>query len=253
MPWDADYGDLLGAGRRARALHALHKGRPVIVVTSAAALLRCVPPAGAHVFEPLTLTAGGRLDLDEATATLVRMGYERTDLAEARGQFAVRGGLLDVFGSDAPYPVRVELFGDEIETIRRYVPTTGQSIGSVEAVEVYAAREGRAGHAGRRQRATGLRPRRALRHGHRPGARAHRAGRGFNGVEAWLPALYNAVGTVTDYFGPSTLVEVVEPRSLFDDAAREHERVSALPPPPGATWRACSSRPPNSTWERASG
>ena len=228
MPWDTEHGDLLGAGRRARALDALVHGREVVVVTSAAALLRCVPPSGSHVYDPLVLDVGGSLDLATAAARLVRMGYERVERAEDRGQFAIRGGLLDVFGADAPYPVRAELFGDDLEALHRYVPSTGQSIGTVGRLELYPAREVALG-----SRASDNVKRRFARVAQSDLDIARELelidqGIAFNGVEAWLPSLYNAVGAATDYLCASTLVEVVEPRSLVDDATREWERISAF-------------------------
>src|SRR5574340_683865 len=82
------------------------------------------------------------------------MGYERVDTAEERGQFALRGGTLDIFGSDAQYPVRAELLGDEIETLRRYVPSTQQGIADAGPVEIYPCCEvapgARAGQGARR-------------------------------------------------------------------------------------------------------
>ncbi len=233
MPWDDEHNDITGAGRRARALHALHRGREVVVVSSAAALLRQVPPAGAHVFDPLELAQGASLDLEQAAERLAAMGYERTDLAEERGQFAIRGGVIDVFGTDAPYPVRAELFGDEIEELRRYVPSTGQSIGTIDRIELYPARE----------IALGTRASGNARREHGRAALSDldvarelellEQGVLFNGVEAWLPSLYNAEGQATDYLAANALVEVIEPRSLFDDASREYDRVEALAKPAG--------------------
>ncbi len=141
MPWDDTGPDLEVVGARARALYALDHGRPVVVVASARALMRVLPPQGSHVFEPLVISPGGTLDLTDAADRLARMGYDRVDRAEGRGSFAVRGGTLDVFASDASYPVRAELFGDEVESLKRYVPTTGQTIGDAETVEVFPCRD----------------------------------------------------------------------------------------------------------------
>jgi transcription-repair coupling factor (superfamily II helicase) len=136
LPWDRIAPDLEVVGARSRALHSLDRGRPVVVVASARSLLRALPPQGSHVFDPLTLEQGGTIDLAEATAQLVRMGYERVDTGKDRGQFAVRGGTLDIFGSDATHPVRAELFGDEIESLRRYLPSTQQHIGDAGRTEI---------------------------------------------------------------------------------------------------------------------
>lgn len=70
--------------------------------------------------EPLVFEAGLELPLDEAAARLVENAYTRVDLVMDRGEFAVRGGLLDVFPPTAPHPVRIDFFGDEIDTIRQF-------------------------------------------------------------------------------------------------------------------------------------
>ena len=137
LPWTDAAPDLDEVGARARALYALDKNRPFVVVASARALLRTVPPHGSRAFDPLVLEQGAEIDLEAAAARLTGMGYERTEVAEAPGQFAVRGGTLDVYGAGTLAPVRAELFGDEIETLKRYVPTTGQTIGDAEATEIF--------------------------------------------------------------------------------------------------------------------
>ncbi|MBE0417080.1 MAG: transcription-repair coupling factor [Coriobacteriia bacterium] len=226
-PWSAEAPDLEAVGARARALHALSSGRPAVVVSSTRALLRALPPQGSLVFEPLTLRVGGALDLEETVARLARMGYERVETATERGMFAVRGGVLDVFSSDGGHPVRVELFGDEIETLRRYVPSTGQSIGDAGPTEIFGCREvvlGSRSVAGAR---AALRDR-ALRE---PEIAHHlellEQGIYFNGIERYLPFFYKQAGVLTDYLASDTLVVVAEPRSLFDDAMRRADELAA--------------------------
>lgn len=227
MPWERVQPDLTAIGRRARALHALDRGRPVIIVASARALLRTLPPRGSHVFDPLVLESGGALDLTEAARRLAAMGYARVDRADERGTFAVRGGTLDVFGSDVPYPVRVELFGDEVESVRRYVPSTQQSIGDAPSIEVFPCREVMLGTRAAQS------ARRAL--GERAWKDEHAAhdlelieqAVYFNGVERYLPMFYKRAGAVLEYVPPTALVVIAEPRSLFDDMARHHDEVQA--------------------------
>ncbi|MRS12055.1 MAG: transcription-repair coupling factor [Actinobacteria bacterium] len=220
LPWDRTAPDLEAVGARARALHSLDKGRPVVVVASARSLLRVLPPQGSHVFGPLTLTPGVTLDLAEATTRLVRMGYERVDTAKERGQFALRGGTLDVFGSDAPYPVRAELLGDEIETLRRYLPSTQQHVADAGPTEIYPCREVAPGSR------AGQHARRALGEAARQNDTLARdldlieQGVTFNGIEQYLPHFYRARASVLDYVPPGALVIVAEPRALFDDLVR---------------------------------
>ncbi len=76
--------------------------------------------AGLGDVEPLVFTAGEELPLDQAAARLVENAYTRVDLVMDRGQFAVRGGILDVFPPTIAHPVRIEFFGDEIDTIKEF-------------------------------------------------------------------------------------------------------------------------------------
>src|SRR5436305_11636116 len=113
--------------------------QPVVVV-SAVALSEKVPDPKLrpHGF---TLRTGELLDLDEAAADLVAAGYERVDQVEDRGQFAVRGGLLDLYPATEDRAVRVDLFGDEIESLRWFSTFTQRSLGDATRVEVAPAAE----------------------------------------------------------------------------------------------------------------
>lgn len=224
-PWSETAADVETVGARARALHALSSGRNAIVVASARSLLRALPPQGSHVFDPLAFSVGTEFDLADLTARLARMGYERVEAAESRGQFAVRGGVVDVFPSDSHHPIRAEFFGDEIESLRRYVPTTGQTIGDAGPTEVFACREVALSSRAADRASRALRDR-ALRE---PEVAHHlelmQNGTYFNGIERYLPYLYETQGMLTDYLSPDTLIVVTEPRSLFDDGVRRHEEL----------------------------
>src|SRR5215216_2660362 len=131
-------------GLRVAALDALIETpegseQPVVVV-SAVALSEKVPDPKLrpHGF---TLRVGELLDLDEAAADLVAAGYERVDQVEERGQFAVRGGLLDVYPATEERAVRVDLFDDEIESLRWFSTFTQRSLGDADAVEIAPAAE----------------------------------------------------------------------------------------------------------------
>jgi transcription-repair coupling factor (superfamily II helicase) len=124
-----------GGGPRGPDAH----GQPVVVV-SAVALSEKVPDPALrpHSF---TLRVGELLDLDECAAQLVGAGYERTDQVEERGQFALRGGLLDVFPATEERAVRVDMFDVEIESLRWFSTFTQRSLGEVEEVEIAPAAE----------------------------------------------------------------------------------------------------------------
>jgi transcription-repair coupling factor (superfamily II helicase) len=112
---------------------------PVIVV-SAVALSEKVPERALRP-HPFVLRTGELMDLDETALELVASGYERVDQVEDRGQFAIRGGLLDLFPATEDRAVRVDLFGDEIESLRWFSTFTQRSLGEAECVEVAPAAE----------------------------------------------------------------------------------------------------------------
>ncbi len=120
------------------------EGHPVVVV-SAVALSEKVPDPSLrpHSF---TLRVGELLDLDECAAELVGAGYERVDQVEERGQFAMRGGLLDIFPATEERAVRVDMFDVEIESLRWFSTFTQRSLGDAQEVEIAPAAELAAEH-----------------------------------------------------------------------------------------------------------
>ncbi len=127
-------------GERARALDVLARGG--LVAASAAAVAEGLPPVDQRP-EPLELSAGVTLGLEELVEHLALAGYERVERVEARGQIAVRGGLIDIFPTTGREPLRVELFGDEIESLRAFSPFTQRALHDVERAVVYPAAERR--------------------------------------------------------------------------------------------------------------
>ncbi len=137
-------------GLRVAALDALlaskdAEAEPPVVVVSAVALSEKVPDPALrpHSF---TLRRGELLDLDDCSAELVAAGYERVEQVEERGQFALRGGLLDVFPATEERAVRVDMFDVEIESLRWFSTFTQRSLGDVEEVEIAPAAELAAEH-----------------------------------------------------------------------------------------------------------
>jgi transcription-repair coupling factor (superfamily II helicase) len=127
-------------GERARALDVLAAGG--LVCASAAALAEPLPPPHARP-ERIELAAGEAPGLDALAERLALAGYERVDRVQERGQFAVRGGLIDVFPTTGREPLRIELFGDEIEAVRAFSPFTQRALHEVENAVVYPAAERR--------------------------------------------------------------------------------------------------------------
>jgi transcription-repair coupling factor (superfamily II helicase) len=136
-------------GLRVAALDAVLDRSPgaeaPVIVISAVALSEKVPDPALrpHGFK---LAVGDLLDLDEAANDLVAAGYERVDQVEDRGQFAVRGGLLDVYPATEERAIRVDLFDDEIESLRWFSTFTQRSLGDTDSVEIAPAAELAAEH-----------------------------------------------------------------------------------------------------------
>jgi len=127
-------------GERARALAVLERGG--LVCASATALAEGLPPAAARP-AALRVAPGDEPGIDALAEQLASAGYERVERVEERGQFAVRGGLVDVFPTTGREPLRIELFGDEIEQIRAFSPFTQRALRQVEEATVYPAAERR--------------------------------------------------------------------------------------------------------------
>ena len=106
-----------------------------VIVTAARSLLQPIAP-GLGDLEPIRLRVGDSHDFDALLARLVELAYARVEMVTARGEFAVRGGLVDVFPPTAEHPVRVELWGDEVSELRSFTVADQRSVGPVE--ELYA-------------------------------------------------------------------------------------------------------------------
>src|SRR5919201_4880851 len=127
-------------GERARALEVLAAGG--LVCASASAVAEGMPPASERP-APLRLAQGDEPGIEPIAEHLASAGYERVERVEERGQFAVRGGLVDVFPTTGREPLRIELFGDEIEQIRASSPFTQRALRQVDEAVIYPAAERR--------------------------------------------------------------------------------------------------------------
>lgn len=221
------------AAQRLAVLQRLAAGERPIVVAPVAALRRALVPPEAFAAACLTCRSGDRVDLDRLLQQLVELGYERVEMVEGRGQFSLRGGILDVFPLDAEQPLRVELFDDEIDSIRRFDPATQRSTGAAPELFLPPAREhlvpvaaGALASAREAIRAD-LAVMQAKLRGN--GAAAERLkerveshltllerGTGFEGSEQYLPYLFDRVSTLIEYFPSGLMVVKLEPARLYE-------------------------------------
>ncbi|RJQ46157.1 MAG: transcription-repair coupling factor [Gaiellales bacterium] len=125
------------AGQRHAALSLLAAGSPGIVVAGTAALMERATDA--RLPEPLALAPEGGPGFEAAVRGLAALGYERVEQVEDRGQFAVRGGIIDCFPATGEQPLRAEFWGDEIDSLRSFSPYTQRSLRDEAGVVIYAA------------------------------------------------------------------------------------------------------------------
>ncbi|HYH30967.1 MAG TPA: transcription-repair coupling factor, partial [Pseudonocardia sp.] len=103
---------------------------PRVVATAARSLIQPIAP-GLGTLDPVRLRAGDTADFDEVLVRLVELAYTRVEMVTARGEFAVRGGIVDVFPPTAEHPVRVEFWGDEVSELRSFAVADQRSVAPV--------------------------------------------------------------------------------------------------------------------------
>lgn len=202
-------------GRRLRALNRMHevsKGvdHPVVVLVSVRAALQPII-GGFEKHPPFTLERGGEYLLPELGLKLIEMAYERVDMVSRRGEFAIRGGIVDVFPTTAEHALRLEFFGDELDDIREFSVADQRSIPSnVNSVELYPARE---------LLITPVVAQRAREMmGEFPNLKEmlEKIANGIpaSGMESLAPVLAERMGPITDYFPKDANVFLVDPEKL---------------------------------------
>jgi transcription-repair coupling factor (superfamily II helicase) len=133
---------------RAASLWRFSIGQVSLMIAPAAASVLSFGDSGGYANLALSLERDQEISLDEALRYLRRAGYARTDLVEAPGQYALRGGILDVYPPEAPRPVRVELIGDTVESLREFDPESQRSTGPLGRVALSSLTEFAAAEAG---------------------------------------------------------------------------------------------------------
>ncbi len=203
----------------------LAAGRPQVVVAPVAALRQFVIPRAIFAERSFTLEPGEDFGFEELQEQLFTLGYHRTDVVSAAGEYAVRGGLVDVWAATANAPARVEFFGDEIESIRSFDLATQRSTDPLATLAVIPW--------GEIPRDEALRERVLGRLTGTPAtvsaARAYLSS-GADIPEAWLPLAFDERETLLDYLAPGTLVVLEEPsmlatveHGLEDERSREEQ------------------------------
>jgi len=203
-------------GRRLRTMWRLQSPEraPRVLVAPVRALVQRLGPHVEDV-EPVVIAPGEQRDRDELVAALVGAGYRREEVVEHRGELAVRGSIIDVFPSTADRPVRVDLWGDEVDRLTEFSVSDQRSTDDLTSVEIFGCRELLPTDEVRARAETLI----ALEPWGREQWERLYQGQTFDGMESWLPWLTEGEHVLFDLVGPEALVLLLEPRRMRDRAA----------------------------------
>ncbi len=219
-------------GRRLEVLWRLQGSRrPRIVVAGIRAILQKLGP-GARTLDPIVIHRGDQVDADTLLERLVNEGYRREELVEHRGEVSRRGSIIDIFPSTADTPVRIDLWGDEVDRLTSFNVNDQRSTEDLAEAVIFAARELRLDER-TRERARDL-------VASEPWGREHwdrlSEGAVFDGMESWLPWLVDQDLLLTDLLDFSSRLVLIDPRRMRDRArdllAEEDDLARAL----ASTW-----------------
>ena len=222
-------------GRRLRAMWRLKdpKRSPRVLVAPVRSLMQRLGPHVEEV-EPVTIGPGGRLDPVDLVERLVAAGYRREVQVEHRGQVARRGSIVDVFPSTADAPVRIDLWGDEVDRLTGFSVGDQRSTHDLACVELFPSRE--------LLPTDEVRARAAELVGVEPWGREQwerlAEGAVFEGMESWLPWLTGGEHVLFDLLGPDALVLLAEPRRMRDRGADLMAEEASLADSLATTWGA---------------
>ncbi len=179
--------------------------RPRVVLTTVNAVIQRVPPRQLFQDRVLSLGRGGRIPLDRLISFLGKNGYTRTDTVREAGEFAVRGGIVDLFPSGASAPVRLDFFGDTLEKLRSFDALTQRSTGSLDRIVLKPVNEVLLDDAVIQRFRSRYREQFGTVADDDPLYDAVSAGRRYIGMEHWLPLYYESLETVFDYVPEAAL------------------------------------------------
>jgi transcription-repair coupling factor (superfamily II helicase) len=199
----------VSAARVAGAYLALTSREPFFLVASAAALREKLPPKSRLQDAWMYLVIGEEIPRQEFLRWLQNCGYERRPLVEDRGEFSVRGGIIDLFPPLYDRPVRLEFWGDTLESLRFFDPATQRSQELLEDLVVLPASEVILDDAAREQALQGRSKRRDPRFWQHVQEGIH-----FSGIERHLAEFYPETHTLWDYLPPETLIVEWDPLNL---------------------------------------
>ncbi len=125
------------AQERMKVLRTVCSGEDCVVIAPAAGAVRRLPPAEIYEKWSISIALEEDVDIRKLTETLAIMGYQRVSMVEAKGEFTLRGGILDVYPPDEDLPIRIELFDTEVDSIRRFDQETQRSAENLRAARIW--------------------------------------------------------------------------------------------------------------------
>jgi transcription-repair coupling factor (superfamily II helicase) len=244
LPFERVSPEVETMGRRLALLWSLTHGEddpafpapPRVIVAPIRALLQRLGPSALDA-APTTVRPGQELSVDELLARLIAVGYRREHQVEHRGEVAVRGGIVDVFPSTADAPVRIDLWGDEVDRLTAFAVNDQRSLADLDLAVFFGCRE-LIPTADVRSTAAALVA--AQPWGATQWERLAE-GESFDGMESWLPYVYPRQDLLPDLLPPGSQVVLVEPRRIRDRAVQLLDEEAALAETLAMTWGAAEA------------
>jgi len=208
LPYDRSSPSLRSTSERLATLHALQRpsAKPQLLVTTVnAATQRTLTPFRIRQLVA-RLAPGERIDLDQLTRLLQANGYGRTETVRDPGEFAVRGGIVDLFPAGEEQALRLDFFGDEIESVRRFDPATQRSIDRIEGFTLLPASETLLDEDSVKRFRSAYRELFGAAATGDPLYQAVSDGRRIAGVDHWLPLFEERLTTLFDHLAPDDIV-----------------------------------------------
>lgn len=197
--------------QRIEALSAVLSGECRVLATSAEAVMQPAIPPDVLSGHTLTIKSGSQLDLKEFKTRLVNMGYVRSDKVEGPSQFSVRGAIADIFPVQSEFPVRIELWGDDVDSIAYFDPETQRRTESAGEFRIAPAIETITDRAGLAEKIEGLaksargKKAEAVREKLFRDAQKLRDGSELECIDKYIPVIYDRLPSVFDYFSGLTV------------------------------------------------
>jgi transcription-repair coupling factor (superfamily II helicase) len=196
LPYESTAPHVELIARRMRALQQLRGGEQTILVTSVPAVIQRILPVEVFASATFQMKPAASIEREVLVSGLLRLGYQRSTVVEIPGQFSIRGGIIDIFSTAYPDPLRAEFLGDTVESLRFFDPATQKSTDRIREATILPAREFI-----------------------RPDGGSEALGPLAPDAEWHAPSIYNRMDLLLDYFQDQPVVALDQPAVLESEAA----------------------------------